>query len=84
MRLQFRSHVSTGDVFVFTSPHGVDHIRDFEVNVDHINLRADLSFGALPLENDGAGGTLIRLPTGWVYVDDVAPWQLDAGDFIFG
>jgi hypothetical protein len=39
---------------------------------------------ALPLENDGAGGTLIRLPTGWVYVDDVAPWQLDAGDFIFG
>lgn len=72
------------DTFVFIGAHGADHIRDFEINIDKIQLHSSLSYAALTILPDGAGGSLIKMPHGWLYIDDIPPGSLDAGDFLFG
>lgn len=76
------------DMFNFTSEDlgRRDAIRDFEDGIDHIWLDSmglgwgDLTFSGL----DGGTSTLIRATNGLsIRVDDIAPGDLDVGDFYF-
>ncbi|MCB1368707.1 MAG: type I secretion protein [Rhodobacteraceae bacterium] len=76
------------DIFVFTSADlgRRDAIRDFEDGLDHVWLSSmglgwgDLTISAL----DGGASSLVRATNGLSFrLDDIAPGDLDIGDFYF-
>lgn len=72
------------DIFLFNPNDGADRITDFSPNEDHIRLSiSGLGFWDLTLTAT-AGGTLVDYDSGTIFLERVAPGDLDAGDFLFG
>ncbi|SFC58204.1 calcium-binding protein [Tropicimonas isoalkanivorans] len=72
------------DRFLFDRGDGRDRIVDFTPDVDHMVIRSGASrYSDLEISKAAGGDTLITFANVTVRLEDVAPNELDRGDFIF-